>query len=284
MAQDEVAVLAYNVGMRKPLLALSLLVLAGAVRAQEIPEAYEAAQAGLRDFPVKAPGQVDMTFSDEMLAYLKSLPAYDVGKHGHPGSALTIIFIGDKSQIKHALHNAHWTGVPRSTPLAFVEGLGQLVTARQITKFPSFHNYTVEGQKQKENWSQVVYALTARHHFRLWKLSQPDPYRRQVWWGSASYDTGLRWKGIIPVTHNTSPDIDAERDYIAKTLSHEPTVMRIGLVTLPQIPREGVNDQKDHYFTDGRALVVELGRPIPPDAADPTPEELDESVSSSQSQ
>jgi hypothetical protein len=56
--------------------------------------------------------------------------------------------------------------------------------------------------------------------------------------------------------------------------------MRIGLLTLPQIPREGINDQKDHYFTDGRALVVELGRPIPPDAADPLPGEIDETVSS----
>jgi|GEM_PF-2665439 len=275
--------------MRTLVLASALLPLCGRAAAQDLTQAYAAARAGLRSgrvagaaeapSPAAAAAPASDGLSPALVDYLASLPANDVGKRGRPGSPLALVFIGDKPAIANALRGARWTGVPRGVPQAFLEGLGQLLRGAKITKFPPFHYYTVEGRKQDANWAQVVRSLTKRHHFRLWKLNRPVPDGRAAWWGSASYDTGIRWRFIIPVTHNTDPNVSAERDYIASTLGEAPGVSRLTLVDLPQIPRQGINNQKDHYVTDGKALVVEFG-PLP--AAAPaeaaSADVLDESV------
>ncbi|MFI5348387.1 MAG: LssY C-terminal domain-containing protein [Elusimicrobiota bacterium] len=260
--------------MRNMTLVLAAVFAAGAVQAAEnLSDAYDSALAGVRSGAIAGQPVPEIPFSTpavpiEIPAFpmtgdleniLKNLPAVDIGKHGHQGSPLSLIFIGTKRQVQVALGHAHWTDVPRNNNLAFVEGLGQLAAAKKVTKYPPFHFFRVEGKKQDSNWAQVVRTFKARHHFRLWKLNEKDPGGRQLWWGSASYDTGIRWKLLVPVTHNTSPDVPAERDYIARSLLGAPGVVRIGLAALPQIPREGENDQKESFFTDGKALVVELG-------------------------
>jgi len=197
--------------------------------------------------------------SDALAKVLETLPAHDIGTTGKPGSPLTLVFIGTKEQVGGALKRAGWTSVPRSGYKGFVEGLGQLVIGRKITKFPPFHRFFVEGKEQDENWAQVVHSISKRHHFRLWRVKESTPEGREIWWGSGSYDMGIRWKFIIPITHIISPDISAERDYVARSLLTAPGVVRIGVAALPQIALGGITNNHQQYFTDGRALVVEFG-------------------------
>ncbi len=65
------------------------------------------------------------------------------------------------------------------------------------------------------------------------------------------------------MTHNTDPDVSAERDYVARTLAAAPGVARLTLVGLPQVPRRGVDDQGDRFYDDARVLLVELAGPAP---------------------
>ena len=257
--------------MRRLLILPWLLIAVFAHAQDELATAYDSAMSGMesgaipgqpvpateppaREIPLEIPSYP----APEALAkLLQSLPAVDTGTNGKPGSPLILVFIGSKAQIRRALKQTRWTDVPRNKTLSLFEGLGQFVTGARITKTLPFTTFFVEGRKQDANWAQVVHAITQRHHFRLWRLKASAPDGRQMWWGSGDFDSGIRWKGIHS-THMTSPDISAERDYIARTLMTAPGLARMGLIALPQIPLAGVNQQNDPYFTDGRALVVEF--------------------------
>jgi hypothetical protein len=278
--------------MRRTSFALSLIPLAaGALRAQESPafeSSYRAAQEALSgraiegiarpETPPATPAQSGAalspsTVSPELEAILRTLPSTDIGHRGHTGFPLSLVFIGTKSQVSDALTQANWTNVPRRLSVSFIEGMGQLLRGHRPTRFPPFHSYRLDGKKEDANWAQVVHSIRSRHHFRLWRLKVRDPHGREIWWGSASYDTGIRWKFIFPATHNTDPDLAAEQDYIEKTLRGSPGISSLSVVDLPQIPRSGWNDQGEMYTTEGRALVVELG------AAPQAPDDLkDDSI------
>ena len=258
--------------MRRLLILPGLLIAVFAHAQDELATAYDSAVSGMESGviagqPVPAnqpptpelPVEIPSYPAPEALAkLLESLPATDTGTNGKPGSPLLLVFIGSKAQIRRALKQARWTDVPRNKTLSLFEGLGQFVTGARITKTLPFTTFFVEGRKQDANWAQVVHAITQRHHFRLWRLKASAPDGRQMWWGSGDFDSGIRWKGIH-AAHTTSPDISAERDFIARTLMTAHGLTRLGLLALPQIPREGVNQQNDPYFTDGLALVVEFG-------------------------
>jgi hypothetical protein len=233
----------------------------------EVPSPPGAAKDAPKEIPPYVP-------SDDLARVLKSLPATDTGRKDRPASPLILVFIGSKPQISYVLKSAHWVEVPRNGFLNVFEGLGQMIGGANITKFPPFRRFHVEGKNEDMNWAQVVHAITKRHHFRLWKLKDTAPDGRQIWWGSGSYDVGINWRHIINPTHAISPDISAERDFIARSLLTAPGVVRAGLTALPQIPREGVNDEDGAYFTDGRALVVEFSGAAPVAAADPGPDLL----------
>ena len=259
--------------MVRTICALALILLeAGALCAQEPPSlnsAFNSARGALsgRDIdgiarpttPAAMSNDAVSTVGPELESILRTLPSTDIGHKGHAGYPLSLVFIGTKSQIAGALKQASWTSVPRRLPVSFIEGLGQLIRGKKPTVFPPFHSYVVDGKKQDANWAHVVTSIKSRHHFRLWRLNVRDPQGREIWWGSASLDTGIRWKFIVPVTHNTDPDLAAEQDYVAQTLQNSPLIHGFTFVDLPQIPRGGWNDQREQFTTKGRALVVEFG-------------------------
>ncbi|MFI5348684.1 MAG: LssY C-terminal domain-containing protein [Elusimicrobiota bacterium] len=261
--------------MVRTICALSLILLeTGALCAQEPPSlnsSFNSAREALSGraidgipapaTPAAMSNDAVSTVSPELEAILRTLPSTDIGHKGHAGYPLSLVFIGTKSQIAGALKQASWTSVPRRLPVSFIEGLGQLIRGKKPTVFPPFHSYVVDGKKQDANWAHVVTSIKSRHHFRLWRLNVRDPQGREIWWGSASLDTGIRWKFIVPVTHNTDPDLAAEQDYVAQTLQNSPFIQGFTFVDLPQIPRGGWNDQREQFTTKGRALVVEFGAP-----------------------
>jgi LssY-like putative type I secretion system component LssY len=263
--------------MLKTACALSLILLeTGAVFAQESPamdSAYRQAVEALagREIdgiprpttPPSQPAPAPATISPELETILRTLPATDIGHKGHTGFPLSLVFIGTKAQVTDALKGANWTSIPRRLSVSFFKALGQLLRGKRPTLFPPFHSYVVDGRKEDVNYAQVVKTFKSRHHFRLWRLNVRDPQGREIWWGSASFDTGIRWKFIVPVTHNTDPDLAAEQDYIARTLQGSPHITSMVFADLPQIPLSGWNDQKEQFTTKGRALVVELGSAAP---------------------
>ena len=82
---------------------------------------------------------------------------------------------------------------------------------------------------------------------------------QEVWIGAASYDSGIELSGMnhLP-THHISPNIDAERTYLAKSLLGTGLVVSVRLERLTIPTAWGTNGGGDWYFDDGNAVVIQL--------------------------
>ncbi|MBI4376749.1 MAG: LssY C-terminal domain-containing protein [Elusimicrobia bacterium] len=188
-------------------------------------------------------------------ALYASLPTRNVGRWGRAGDPLNLLFKGTEPAVCRALESAGWTRVPNSIAGSCLAGLKELWQGRKLTRFPPMNAYRVLGRVQDMNWAQTVRPLEERHHFRLWKTELSDSERRPLWWGSGNYDLSIRW---IDLSHRPDPDMDFERDHIARTLRGSPWVRELELVSLPQVPRAGSNDKGHAFRNDGRVLIVDL--------------------------
>lgn len=199
----------------------------------------------------RSPGQIPLPVT-ELLA---RLPGLNTGRFGRPGDPGNLLFLGPAAALSAALEGGGWTRLPDTYLGSVVGGLGQLARGRRLTLFPPMNTYTQFGRSQDQNWVLVTTPILRRHHFRLWQAPFTDPEGRQAWWGSANYDKAARFWDF---SHVPDPDVDAERDFIGRTLQHSPHVSMQTLMPAPNVPREGANDKGYPYFTDGRALVVQL--------------------------
>ena len=96
-------------------------------------------------------------------------------------------------------------------------------------------------------------SLRQRHHARFWQTGMLDRNGMMVFVGTASFDDGLKWG----ITHHIDPNIDAEREFLVKSLLATGRVAepeRIGLVA----PVLGTNMTGDAFFTDGVAVMLRL--------------------------
>jgi hypothetical protein len=85
-----------------------------------------------------------------------------------------------------------------------------------------------------------------------------------VWFGAATYDerVGLSYT-TGQVTHHIGPDVDAERDLIARQLAQRGVVASFTWLDAFHDQREGRNGGGDPWRTDGRLAIVTL-RETPP--------------------
>jgi hypothetical protein len=87
-------------------------------------------------------------------------------------------------------------------------------------------------------------------------LDKVDADGRPVWVGSAVYDerVGLS-RTTREVTHFTSPDVDAERDYLFHDLERTGDLAERYAVDDFHKTREGRNGGGDPWHTDGKLYV-----------------------------
>lgn len=186
---------------------------------------------------------------------LRLLPGRNTGRGGRPGDPLNLLFVGYEAALKAALRAAGWSLLPPTVLACVAGGALDLLRGRRLTRFPPMNDYRLLGRGAEQRWVSVLRPLHSRHHFRLWRAELCDEDGRPLWWGSANFDVELRWRDL---SHRPDPDVDAEREHVAATLSGSPLVARTSYVALPQIPRAGINDKGYPFRGDGRALLVEL--------------------------
>jgi len=97
--------------------------------------------------------------------------------------------------------------------------------------------------------------LLQRSHIRWWNAGV-NKEGKQVWVGALSFDDGLTltpYRGIITLLHRINPDVDAERDRLAKSISQQLPELMISTtgVSLPI-----TQDEKHDYHTDGSVLMI----------------------------
>lgn len=109
-------------------------------------------------------------------------------------------------------------------------------------------------------------SLRQRHHARFWKTGFRTINGSLIFVGTASFDDGLRWV----LTHHIDPNIDAERDFLATDLQNTGLVSSKSDVQLVA-PVLGQNLTGDPFFTDGKAILLQLKPELDTNTVKPEP-------------
>lgn len=99
--------------------------------------------------------------------------------------------------------------------------------------------------------------LMHRSHIRWWQVGLDGSTQKPIWLGALSYDNGLQLtphSGIFTVLHSIDPNVDTERDNLAKDIERFLPQFRAELQPLLKPRRE---DEDHEYFTDGRILMIQ---------------------------
>lgn len=114
---------------------------------------------------------------------------------------------------------------------------------------PSFWNKQIHDfgfEKATETKS-----VRQRHHARFWKTNLKTASGDNIYVGTVSLDTGIKWF----ITHTISPDLDTERELLFSDLQSTGRISSFEKLKLVN-PVLGQNFSGDPFFTDGAAYFI----------------------------
>jgi hypothetical protein len=184
------------------------------------------------------------------------LPRFSARMTGAAQAPVSLIFLGSGSDLLEVFHAAGWHAADRITPRTALRAFGRGVLNRPYHCAPVFPSF-LDG-----NLHDVAFQKTdpggssrRRHHARWW-LTDFTCEGKQVWVATASYDAGVGVGRLFPMPiHHIDPDIDAERDYIARSLIETEMVQVTQEVRVTE-PMTGRNAAGDRFYTRGIARVL----------------------------
>ena len=177
---------------------------------------------------------------------------------GHPGDPLNIGVVGTEAQIVSAMVAAGWFP---ADPITFRSSVRIVVDSilRRPDDAAPVSNLYLFGRKQDLAFEQPVgQSPRQRHHVRFWR-AENSPDGLPLWLGSATFDTSVGFSHTTgEVTHHIAPDVDAERDRIARELANAGWSQELDWINNFHDQLEGRNGGGDPWHTDGRLAIVAL--------------------------
>jgi LssY C-terminus len=177
------------------------------------------------------------------------------GIHGDP---VNIALIGSESDVVGAMTKAAWLPADPITFESSIRIAVDSVFRRPDEEAPVSALYLF-GRKQDLAFEQPIgESPRKRHHVRFWRWDRLEE-GREVWFGAATLDERVGLSHTTgEVTHHIGPDVDAERDRIAKDLERAGRVQAVDWRDDFHEELEGKNGGGDPWRTDGRLAVVIL--------------------------
>lgn len=188
--------------------------------------------------------------------HIGHLPRFSATLSGRAQAPISMVFLGTGADLLRAFQAAGWHVADRVTPRtalrAFVCGVlnRPYPSAPVLPVFVDGRLHSLAFQSHDGDGSS-----RRRHHARWWHTDFTCE-GRPVWVATASFDAGVGMGRLFPLPiHHIDPDIDAEREYIVRSLTGT------GLVEVTQRveitgPMTGKNAAGDRFFTDGVAAVM----------------------------
>jgi len=197
--------------------------------------------------------------NDELV---ERLPKYDSSITGGHIDPINLIFAGHKNDIKAAFKDAGWHGADPSSPPHLLYAALTVLFRRPYNRgalTPHFVNIGTQDMSfqqltKKKSFSQ-------RHHLRIWRTGIVLADDKHVWVGAATYDSSLKVQLTPPfIHHRIDPDIDKERRFVVRSLENMGAVKVKSVRMTTPVSKENTHRHAhgNHYYTDGRATVVEL--------------------------
>ncbi len=188
--------------------------------------------------------------------HLGLLPRFSMKMTGATQAPVSLIFLGSGADLLDVFRNAGWHAADRVNVGTALRAFGRGVLNRPYPTAPVFPSF-LEGKLHDVDFQRTDDGGSSRrrHHARWW-LTDFVCEGRQVWVATASYDAGVGVGRIFPTPiHHIHPDIDAERDYIVRSLTAAGPLRVTQEVRITQ-PMAGRNAAGDSFYTQGMAFVL----------------------------
>jgi hypothetical protein len=183
---------------------------------------------------------------------LDDVPGITRTADGIPGDPVNVALIGTKTDLIKIMLAAKWFPADPLTLESSLEIAVDSVFKRPDPNAPVSNLYLF-GRKEDLAFEQPVGdSPRHRHHVRFWQTDKTGADGRPVWVGSAVYDerVGLsRTTGQI--THVTAANVDAERDYLFRTLEQTGDLSETYVTEHFHKVTSGKNGGGDPWTTDG---------------------------------
>jgi hypothetical protein len=187
---------------------------------------------------------------------LDDVPGLTHTADGIPGDPINVALIGTREELIKAMLAARWHPADGLTFHSCVAIAVDTVFRRPDPEAPVSNLYLF-GRKQGLAFEMAVGdSPRKRHHVRFWKAHKTDPDGRPVWVGSATYDMRVEISRTTgQVTHRIAADVDAERDFLFRTLDEAHVLSEQYEVADFHKARSGKNGGGDPWHTDGALWV-----------------------------
>jgi hypothetical protein len=172
-----------------------------------------------------------------------------------PGDPINLEVYGAQAAIECRLQHGGWIKADDVSVRSGLQiGLSVLLD-RPYPNAPVSPLYVHDKMQDVALQLDVGKSADRRHHVRFWQV---DPGK---WLGSATFDRGVGMSLFtLQITHHIGPDVDHERDAVARLLAGGGAAT---LITRPATNQRKVhrNGGGDKYMTDGKVARVTLGPP-----------------------
>lgn len=223
--------------------------------------AYTKGDAIVEPEDLPSPRQI----GSELTGLLDMLPPRALNAVGREGDMLNLVFLASERDLQRAFANAGWLTVEKSIPQIIWHLLRQRM---HYTKLPMDKLY-VFGRVQDYSYSlpDPVSIVAQRHHLRIWKTDR-ELNGVPLWVGAATHDVAIEFvKHKFRLFHRIDPNVDEEREFIAKALAVTKQLARVQYMHCPVPVFRAQTATGQEYYSDSRMLFLELNQ-----GAVPSPE------------
>jgi hypothetical protein len=186
------------------------------------------------------------------------LPPRVLDGQGREGDMINLIFIAKEEDFQRVFAHAGWVKVDKLKPAIFWHLLWQ---RKHYAKLP-MATYYVFGRPQDYSYAMPDPAaiVTRRHHLRIWKTDR-EIEGNPIWVGSATHDVAIKVeKRKLRINHLIDPNVDAEREFIARNLMETHLVTQVEYLSSADPVFKAQTASGEAYHSDGRILLLDFSQ------------------------
>jgi hypothetical protein len=192
----------------------------------------------------------------ELPEMVKMLPPRVLNGEGREGDMLNVIFVAKEDDLQEVFARAGWVKVEKSKPQIIWHLLWQRT---RYMKLPMDRLYLF-GRAQDYSYAlpDPNSIVARRHHLRIWRTGR-EVDGVPLWVGAATHDVGIEFvRKKLWVFHRIDPNVDAERDFIARNLEDTQQLIRKEYVRSAVGVSGAETATGQAYYSDNRMLLIGL--------------------------
>ncbi|MHB8654933.1 MAG: LssY C-terminal domain-containing protein [Terriglobia bacterium] len=208
----------------------------------------------------------DLAKANESVSKMKEMTAFlpprVLDGQGRAGDMINLLFIAKPDDLQRIFALAGWVKVDKLN-LSIISRL--LWHRNHYIRLP-MATFFVFGRAQDYSYAlpDPTAIVTRRHHLRIWKTDY-QMNGSPVWAVSATHDVAIEiLMRKLRISHRIDPNVDAEREFIARNLMETHLVTQVEYVTSAFPVFQAHTASGEAYHSDSRILLLDFsGRRAP---------------------